>query len=96
MRVLLQAHLDTERTNEVLRSGKMPQLMKEIMEAFKPEASYFGPDNGVRTMFMVFDMQDTSQMPPLTEQLFQTFGAKVDYTPVMNLEDLQKGMSQLK
>lgn len=96
MRVLLQAHLDTEKTNEVIRSGKMPQLMQEIMESFKPEASYFGPDGGVRSMFLVFDMQDTSQMPPITEQLFQSFGATVDYTPVMNMEDLQKGLSQLK
>ncbi|GAA4063056.1 DUF3303 family protein [Streptomyces shaanxiensis] len=96
MRVLLQAHLDTEKTNEVIRSGKMPQVMQEIMEAFKPEASYFSPDNGVRTMFMVFDMQDSSQLPPLTEPLFEKFDAKVDYTPVMNLEDLQKGLSQLK
>jgi uncharacterized protein (DUF1015 family) len=96
MRVLLQAHLDTEKANEVIGSGKMPQLMKEIMEAFKPEVSYFGPDNGVRTMFLVFDMQESSQLPPLTERLFQLFGAKVDYTPVMNLDDLQKGLSQLK
>lgn len=96
MRVLLQAHLDTEKTNDVISSGKMPQVMQEIMEAFKPEASYWGPDNGVRTMFFVFDMQESSQMPPLTEQLFQKFGATVDYTPVMNLEDLQKGLSQLR
>ncbi|MDG9712083.1 DUF3303 family protein [Streptomyces sp. DH10] len=96
MRVLLQAHMDTEKANEVIRSGRMPQVMQEIMEGFKPEVSYFGPDNGVRTMFLVFDMQESAQLPPLTEQLFQVFGAKVDYTPVMNLEDLQKGLSQLK
>lgn len=96
MRVLLRANLDTDKTNEVIRSGKMPQVMQEIMEAYKPEASYFGPDTGVRSMFLVFDMQDSSQLPPLTEQLFQTFGAKVDYTPVMNAEDLQKGLAQIQ
>jgi heterodisulfide reductase subunit B len=96
MRVLLQAHLDTDKTNDIIRSGKMPQVMQEIMEAFKPEASYFTADNGVRTMFVFFDMQDPAQMPPLTEPLFEKFGAEVDYTPVMNLEDVQKGLSQLK
>ncbi|MER5938370.1 hypothetical protein ABT121_13730 [Streptomyces sp. NPDC001928] len=96
MRVLLQAHLDTEKTNDIIRSGKMPQVMKEIVDAFKPEAAYFGPDNGVRTCFLVFDMQDSAQLPPLTEQLFQKFGAVVDYTPVMNADDLQKGLAQLK
>ncbi|MFE6623845.1 hypothetical protein ACFZBP_06895 [Streptomyces sp. NPDC008086] len=96
MRVLLQARLDTEKTNDVIRGGKMPQVMQELMEAFKPEASYFTATNGVRTMFLVFDMQDSALMPPLTEPLFETFGAQVDYTPVMNLDDVQKGLSQLK
>ncbi|MGN9755958.1 hypothetical protein [Streptomyces sp. SD31] len=96
MRVLLQAHLDTEKTNDVIRSGQMPQVMREIMEAFKPEASYFTANAGVRTMFLFFDMQDPSQMPPLTEPLFEKFGAEVDYSPVMNFEDVQKGLSQLK
>lgn len=96
MRVLLQAHFDTEKTNDVIRSGKMPQVMQEIMEAFKPEASYFTANAGVRTMFLFFDMKDPSQMPPLTEPLFEKFGAEVDYSPVMNLDDVQKGLSQLK
>ncbi|KMS69072.1 hypothetical protein ACM01_36315 [Streptomyces viridochromogenes] len=96
MRVLLQAHLDTEKTNDIIRSGKMPQVMQEIVGAFKPESSYFTADAGVRTMFLVFDMQDSSQMPPLTEPLFERFGAEVNYTPVMNLDDVQKGLSQLK
>ncbi|MEV1080504.1 DUF3303 family protein [Streptomyces sp. NPDC050211] len=96
MRVLLQAHVDTEKANEVIRSGKMPQVMQEIMEAFKPEASYFAPDRGVRTMFIVFDMQDSSQLPPLTEPLFERLGAEVEFKPVMNLEDLQKGLSQIR
>jgi hypothetical protein len=96
MRVLLQAHLDTEKTNDMIRSGKMPQVMQEIIGAFKPEASYFTAVGGVRTMLLVFDMQDSAQMPPLTEPLFERFGAEVDYTPVMNADDLQKGLSQLK
>ncbi|MFG1666360.1 hypothetical protein [Streptomyces sp. Y7] len=96
MRVLLQAHLDTEKTNEIIRSGRMPQVMQEIVGAFKPEASYFTATGGVRTWFVVFDMQDSAQMPPLTEPLFEHFGAEVDYTPVMNADDLQKGLSQIR
>ncbi|RSM88423.1 hypothetical protein DMH25_41050 [Streptomyces sp. WAC 01325] len=96
MRVLLQAHLDTEKANELIRSGKMPQVMQEIVGAFKPEASYFTATGGVRTWFVVFDVQDSSQMPPLTEPLFEKLGAEVDYTPVMNADDLQKGLAQLK
>ncbi|WP_405586499.1 hypothetical protein [Streptomyces sp. NBC_01092] len=96
MRVLLQAHFDTDKANEIISSGTMPKLMQEIVGAFKPEATYFTAAGGVRTMFLVFDMQDSAQMPPLTEPLFEKLGAEVDYSPVMNTEDLQKGLSQLQ
>jgi hypothetical protein len=34
-------------------------------------------------------------MPVITEPLFREADAKVSYSPVMNLDDVQKGLSQL-
>jgi len=59
------------------------------------ESAYFGPDDGVRTAFIVFDLQDPSQLPPLTEPLFSKVKANVKMFPVMNREDLQKGLQQI-
>jgi hypothetical protein len=50
----------------------------------------------MRTMFLFFDLKDPSQMPAIAEPLFFQLGAKVDYTPVMNAEDVRKGLAQLK
>lgn len=96
MRVMMKASMSTERTNELIRSGKMPQLVQEVMDHLKPESSYFTVDEGQRTMFVVFDMKDTSSMPVIAEPLFMEMGAKIDYTPVMNLDDLQKGLAALR
>ncbi|MGY6024189.1 hypothetical protein [Streptomyces spinosirectus] len=96
MRVLLKASMNTEKANEVIRSGKMPQLMQEALGNIKPEASYFTVDHGVRTAYLVLDMQDSSQMPAIGEPFFMDLGAEIDMTPVMNAEDLQKGLSQLR
>ncbi|MFI9828007.1 hypothetical protein ACIHIX_09990 [Streptomyces sp. NPDC051913] len=96
MRVLLKASMNTEKANEVIRSGKMPQLMQEALGNIKPEAAYFTLDHGVRTCYLVFDMQDSSQMPPFGEPFFMDLDAELDLTPVMNAEDLQKGLSQLR
>ncbi|MFF3328831.1 hypothetical protein ACFYWX_04600 [Streptomyces sp. NPDC002888] len=95
MRVLLKASMDTERANEAIRNGTLGKLIQESVAQIKPEAAYFTTDNGQRTAFLVFDMQDSSQMPVLAEPFFLTLGAKISYTPVMNLDDLQKGLSQM-
>ncbi len=94
MRMLLKAHLDTRKANEANQQGTMQETLGRLMEQLQPEAAYFYPENGKRTMFLVFDMQDPSQIPPVTELLFQGAEASVHLTPVMNREDLQSGLQE--
>ncbi|WP_329274906.1 hypothetical protein [Streptomyces sp. NBC_01451] len=96
MRVLLKAQFDTEKGNEGIRSGKLPELLKETLDHLRPEAAYFGPEDGCRTCWMVIDLEDSSQIPPIAEPFFTHFGAKVSFTPVMNADDLQKGLSRIR
>ncbi|MFD9393823.1 hypothetical protein ACFWBB_24745 [Streptomyces sp. NPDC060000] len=95
MRVLLKACMDTEKANEAIRSGTLAKLIQESMEQIKPEAAYFTTDHGKRTAYVFFDMQDSAQMPVLSEPFFLNLGAEISYTPVMNMEDVQRGLSQL-
>ncbi|MER7188846.1 hypothetical protein [Streptomyces flaveolus] len=95
MRVMLKATLDTEKANEAIRSGTLPELISRTMDHLKPEAAYFGPLGGKRTAIMVFDMQDSSELPPTGEPFFRELNAEIEVSPVMNAEDLQKGLSQL-
>lgn len=44
---------------------------------------------------MVFDLQDSSQIPAIAEPFFMSLGAKFEIAPVMNAKDLHKGLSQL-
>ncbi|KKD03949.1 DUF3303 family protein [Streptomyces sp. WM6386] len=96
MRVMLKATLDTDKANEALASGKMQELLAETLEHIKPEAAYFGPEGGRRTCFLVFDMQDSSDLPPIGEPFFSHLNAQVEVFPIMNSEDLKKGLSQLR
>jgi len=65
------------------------------MDMLKPEAAYFGPTGGARTAFFVFDMTDPSQLPAISEPLYTELNAHIEVMPVMNGDDLQKGLSQL-
>jgi hypothetical protein len=95
MRVMLKASMDTEKANEAIRNGTLGKLVQESLEQLKPEAAYFTTDHGKRTAFLVFDMQDSSQMPAIAEPFFLDMGAEITYTPVMNLEDLNKGLAAI-
>lgn len=95
MRVLLRATLDTEKANEAIRSGKLPEVISRTLDQLKPEAAYFGPLGGRRTALLVFDMQDSSELPPTGEPFFTELNAEVEVSPIMNADDLRKGLSQL-
>ena len=95
MRVLAIVRVDTEAGSEALRNGILPKLLDHVMSQVQPEVVYFGPLDGMRTMFLVFDLEDPSRMPPLLEPLFSTLKAKIQLTPVMKLDELQAGHAAL-
>ncbi|WP_338897036.1 hypothetical protein WBG99_16495 [Streptomyces sp. TG1A-60] len=95
MRMMMKARMDTQLSNQATKGGTMPKSLKSAIERLKPEAAYFTPEGG-RTMFLVFDMKDSSQLPSITDPLFQEMGAEVTFEPVMNLDDLQKGLATLQ
>ena len=95
MRTMMKIKIDTEAGSRKIADGTMPQLMAEVLGPLQPEAAYFAPENGIRTAFIVFDLKDPSQLPPLTEPLFRELKATVEMFPVMNQEDLQKGLQQI-
>ncbi|MFF3338200.1 DUF3303 family protein [Streptomyces flavidovirens] len=96
MRVMLHAHIDTEAGNEAIRKGTLPQMMNSVIGQLKPEAAYFFPNMGRRSCMFVFDMQDSSQLPSVAETFFMELGAEVEVVPVMNGDDLKKGLASLQ
>ncbi|MFF1478379.1 hypothetical protein ACFVYD_12535 [Streptomyces sp. NPDC058301] len=95
MRTLMKVEMDTDKANDAIRNGTLQKTVESALEALHPEAAYFTAQNGCRTAFIVFDMTDASHMPKISEPFFMELGAKVSYTPVMNGDDLRKGLSAL-
>ncbi len=96
MRMMLRAVVYTEAGNQALRNGSMLKVIEQMMQQLNPEAAYFvGSEDGQRSCVVVFDMSDPSQLPAISEPLFQIGRARVTVSPCMNLDDVQKGHSQL-
>ncbi len=94
MRTLLKVSIPVEKGNEAARSGALPSTIQALMETLRPEAAYFYPENGARAALFVFDMEGSWQLPPTLEPLFLNLDAGVTLTPVMNAEELARGLSE--
>ena len=89
MRMLLRVSIPVEEGNAALKAGTFGPTVQRILADLKPEAAYFfADDNGNRAGSIVFDMQDTSQIPAVAEPWFFAFNAKVSFRPVMTPQDL--------
>jgi len=81
--------------NSAINDGSLPKVMQQFAERWKPEAMYFTAFDGKRTAFFVFDMPESSSLPPFAEPFFMGLNASVEVAPVMNIDDLRMGLSQL-
>ena len=94
MRVLLTVQMDTAKANKAITDRTLPTTMKSVFDRIKPEAVYFGSQEGMRTAYIVFDLKDASDIPSVAEPFFQDLGAKVTFVPVMNFDDVQAGLEK--
>jgi hypothetical protein len=95
MRVLARITNPTERGNIAISDGTNARLIQEMAQRWNPEAVYFATINGRRGAYVVFDLQDASDIPAFCEPLYQGLHAEIEITPVMTVEDLQKGLPEL-
>lgn len=95
MRMMMRVTIPVEAGNAAIKTGRLPQVMGEAIARLKPEAVYFAADKGLRTAYFFVNVNDQSEMPSLAEPFFQEFNAALELMPVMNADDLKKGLSQI-
>jgi hypothetical protein len=94
MRMMLKFTLPVEKGNQAFKDGSLGKTLESIIKKFKPEAAYFGPSDGKRSGMMFFDLAEPSQIVEVAEPLFSKLNAAVEIVPVMNVDDLRKGIAR--
>jgi len=75
------------------KDGTIERVLGETASHLRPEAAYFRPENGHRTAIMIFDLRSPSDIPAIAEPLFTELNGTLEMHPVMNVEDLKKGVA---
>jgi hypothetical protein len=94
MRFIIRAQVPTEAGNRMMKDPSGFKQIESYIQSVKPEASYFFEAGGDRTMVFVVNMDRSDQMAAIAEPLFM-IGAKVEFHPVMLLDDLRKAGESL-
>lgn len=95
MRTMLTIKMPVATGNRAVQDGNLGKVIEATMADIKPECAYFFPLEGKRAALFVFDLKNPEDIPRIAERLFIGLDAEVSFTPVMNAEDLKKGLSSL-
>ncbi|MEM7026489.1 MAG: DUF3303 family protein [Pseudomonadota bacterium] len=92
MRLMLKFTIPVAKGNAAAAQGTIDKAIEALVAQVKPEAAYFFLENGKRAGLVVFEATDQTQMPAINEPLFAALDAAIEIQPVMNLEDLERGL----
>jgi len=93
MRLMLKFTIPVEKGNQAARDGKLDRAIDELIEQTQPEAAYFMVEQGKRAGLIFFELADPAGLPEINEPLFAKLDASVEIVPVLNRDDLRKGLS---
>ena len=94
MRTLMKVKIPTPAGNEAIKNGSLPEIIGKALADLDAEAAYFTSEDGMRTALIVFDMADSSEIPPAAEPFFMAFDAQITFSPVMNADDMRAGVGK--
>jgi hypothetical protein len=92
MRVMVRLTFPAEAGTRAVKDPNFIKNIQGFIENNKAEAAYFTSLNGERSGTFIIDMPSADMMPAIAEPFFE-MGARVEVQPVMNFEDLKKGLS---
>ena len=90
MRMILTARIPHHTFNAAMKDGTAVKKLNDIIGSCQPEATYMMSLDGLRTVVLIVDLPDPSQLPSLCEPWFLGFEADVEIQPVATPEDFAK------
>jgi len=94
MRTLMKVSIPVATGNQAVKDGSLPRTVMAFVERMKPESCYFSAEQGMRTAYFVFELEDPTQIPVIAEPFFMNLQASIALAPAMNLEEMRRGVEE--
>ncbi len=94
MRLMLQFTIPVDRGNVAAADGSIARAIEALVEATNAEAAYFTTINGQRAGLIFFEETDQSKLTEYNEPMFAALNASITIMPVLNLDDLKRGLHE--
>jgi hypothetical protein len=95
MRTMLKFTVPTQEVNPLIRDGSIGQKIETILGNLQPEAAYFCPLDGKRGGYLVFNMEQESELVTKLEPFWLELGATIETFPVATADELRAGLQSL-
>ncbi len=95
MRTMLKFTIPTQEVNPLIRDGSIGQKIETILGNLQPEAAYFCALDGKRGGYLVFNMEQESELVTKLEPFWLELNATVETFPVATADDLRAGLQSL-
>jgi hypothetical protein len=95
MRVMVKFRIPTESGTAALKSGRIGQLLPQLLEELKPEAAYFYPEDGLRSGHFIVDASDGKDVLSICERFWFALGGEAQMIPVMTPQDIQSALGSI-
>jgi hypothetical protein len=95
MRTMLKFTVPTQEVNPLIRDGSIGQKIETILGNLQPEAAYFCPIDGKRGGYLVFNMEQESELVTKLEPFWLELGATIETFPVATADELRAGLQSL-
>jgi hypothetical protein len=96
MRFLIKFEMRGPKANAAVKDRRFGEKMHQFLKDIDAENIYFTTVNGNRGGYIIVNTNDQSETIKFAEPLFLWFDAKVEFIPVMTLDDVQKGSGYLQ
>jgi hypothetical protein len=88
MRFLAKIQIPVDVGNEKVKDGSLGKTLQAILMQQKPEAVYFTDPEGLRTVIMILNIANASDIPGISEPWFLAFNATVEFHIALVQEDM--------